>query len=814
MQPPLGQAQAGLLRVEGMVRQQGRRLAQLGLGPVRPPQAQVQEAVLAVQAGARLLRRPARVRRQGAGGPLQRVQGPFPGARTAGAESVPFRGQAPGVREAFEQPRPLGGLRLQAQGFPQDPLRLPGARAFPFHRLQELAQGRVPVQGEGLQAHRQQRPAAVPAQQLQEGPRAMDLLGLRHLLQHQVPGAGPLDPGGTVGPEGEPGGDGRVQGLFRRVRIQAQRPAQVRQVQGLVRQGQAAHRRQGPGAQAAQAAAQQFRPQGLLALQGRPCAWRAGPAPPLVPDGALGLGRFQEPPQQARVAQAGGTQPRPLVLGQIMGAQQIVQHFQQGAVLQPVQHHDRRVRMVAHHPQGGPGFRAQGPLALRAQSPLALRAQARVPDGEQPRHPGPEGQVRDQRRRVRRRGAPGPGPGPAGDGAPGEGHGLQGRRGFRRLDPARPRGGPGAAGQEPEGGQAPGQAPGHRRAGRLQVRLQALDQFSHHPSQQVASGFPGAQVQVGDPEPFRLGHRRRPVAQPGVAEPRLPLQDQHPFHGDGRTEAQHQGFQVGEFPGAAAQGAPRRGGPLRRLRPGAFPGLGARRRGPIPPQLAKSASGPQGEGPRTRGASTCPGSIPTASGAATRAAPGPDRAAATQARRSRRPAASVRAQTLGRGTPHNSWRSHALSWSQPRWQAPGSRGSALENRCRNSSLKTSRTGAGGQGSQSCSSQREPSPSRRTTLQAHPGTAPPGGTRRVSGAYPWGPRRHPGSITPPGAQWSGTAPSRPYAHGGSSSTPCGACSARGACAWDEPFGSGGSDGAISLARPRPLRPGEPGTAFPV
>ena len=272
-----------------------------------------------------------------------------------------------------------------------------------------------------------------------------------------------------------------------------------------------------------------------------------------------------------------------------MGAQQIVQHFQQGAVLQPVQHHDRRVRMVAHHPQGGPGLRAQVPWpsgprpGSRTESSHGIRdrqASSATSAGTRPARP-----------------APGPGPAPAGDAGPGRRPWPPGRP---RFPPARPgaarESGPVAAGQEPEGGQAPGQGPGHRRAGRVQVRFQAPDQFSHHPFQQVAGGFPGSAGPGRRPRALPSRPPPRPSRTAGVAQPLLPLQDQHPFHGDGRAEAEHQGFQVGEFPGAAAQGAPRRGGPLRRLRPGAFPGLGARRRRAVPPQLGEERFRPPGRG--------------------------------------------------------------------------------------------------------------------------------------------------------------------------------------------------------------------------
>jgi hypothetical protein len=244
-----------------------------------------------------------------------------------------------------------------------------------------------------------------------------------------------------------------------------------------------------------------------------------------------------------------------------VGSQQILQRLQEVAVLEPAEDHRRGVGAVLQGIEAG----------------SRRRPRSRVPGRDQPGRPGAFDQGPHQVRHVLDRPFQAAHHHQAGMPGLGEGDGLQGGRDLPGPGGAFPSPGAFPAAQEPEGGQPSRQGPGHGRPRGVEVRLQPGDQLGQQPLQQRTAPLLRTDLQVRDPEPFRLGHGRGPVAQPVMAQALLPQQDQDPLHGRGRAQAQHQGLQVGQLSAPAPQERPGTPGQVRRTVPGALPAAGAGR---------------------------------------------------------------------------------------------------------------------------------------------------------------------------------------------------------------------------------------------
>ena len=111
--------------------------------------------------------------------------------------------------------------------------------------------------------------------------------------------------------------------------------------------------------------------------------------------------------------------------------------------------------------------------------------------------------------------------------------------------------------QEGEGGHAPGEGPRQARVRGVEIGLHAREGILEEPLQEHPGPFPGQELQVGDPDAFGLRRGRGPRAEPVVAEPLLPLEEDDPLHRHRGAQAEHEGLQVGELLGPAADGRAR-----------------------------------------------------------------------------------------------------------------------------------------------------------------------------------------------------------------------------------------------------------------
>ena len=132
-----------------------------------------------------------------------------------------------------------------------------------------------------------------------------------------------------------------------------------------------------------------------------------------------------------------------------------------------------------------------------------------------------------------------------------------------------------AAAEKGEGRQPAGQGPRNLGAAGIEIGLEAAQQSLEHAGQEGSIGLAMAHFVDGHPETFRFGGRGGPVRQGILTQALLPHEDQDPFHGRGRIEAQNQGFQEGEFLGSPPDRPGQLIGNARGLLPGAVPILKA-----------------------------------------------------------------------------------------------------------------------------------------------------------------------------------------------------------------------------------------------
>ncbi len=150
----------------------------------------------------------------------------------------------------------------------------------------------------------------------------------------------------------------------------------------------------------------------------------------------------------------------------------------------------------------------------------------------------------------------------------GEIQGLQGGSDLLRLRPGLLAVHMAAAGEEGEGLDPQGQGLGGFGVLGVEIHLAAHEQGFEESSQESPRRFIGRGGEVVDPEALAFGHGAGERGQVLLAHALLALEQDDALHGDGGAEAQHEGLEVGEFLGAATEGAGQGLGEVPRMVPG------------------------------------------------------------------------------------------------------------------------------------------------------------------------------------------------------------------------------------------------------
>jgi len=425
------------------------------------------------------------------------------------------------------------------QGLVDHPLGILGRGWILFNGPQHMGQRRLVIGSQGLQAHRQDRPPGLIPQGPQQGFGKAAGFGNGIPRQRQVLNAWIGQGGPPLLEVHQPGADSHPQGFIQGISGYAQRHSQGTRFQRLIRQRQGTGDGKAQGPDALQPARENLHHQVLVDLETAQASWGRCPAlrPPL--QGAIQLRAFENGPQQPGIAQAGVQQALPESLGKDMGTKEICDDMPQTRIFHAAQGHE-----------GDHWVAFQGPQKFPQATGLPHGR-----EGEKPGQPGFHRQGGQQSLQILLGSINIPHEQHAGVQARGEIEDLDGRLDFLGFHGCTAWGRLPSTPQEGKGFQSPGENPSRFRTTGIEIGLEPAQQILKQARQEIPGDLPMLHFIGGHPETFGFHRRGGPIGKRILAQALFPREYQHALHGRGRIEPEDQGFEIGQFLGAAADGA-------------------------------------------------------------------------------------------------------------------------------------------------------------------------------------------------------------------------------------------------------------------